>query len=659
MTPKTTLAGFGATVMLMAGVDASVLDETPLERVETVANERVEAKQIGNTVETTLPWKGEQGIKVKVDLGEPTISERLADKRKKEVITETVDFGDGGFKVDILLNEKPDTNIFCYQIEGAENYDFFYQPPLTEQEIAEGAERPEDIAGSYAVYHKTLKDHQLGKENYATGKVMHIPRPQVWEFNNEDVTKEWADLTYDERGLCVTARQEFLDKATYPVRVDPTFGYTSQGATSQTIENSIVMGRYTAPVASKGSGVHAWISLSAVPTLGKIKANIYANGSGDTDTSPTPITNGESYDEIFGVGTANPYVRSFPFITQPDFASGTAYRLAIWSQSVSGNALTYYDTSISGEYGYTDSESFGSWPNPASTTIQVDWRVSIYTSYCVEESPCGITFASPSATPSYTWTVPDTVTSAVVACWGGGGGADVISSSAGGGGGGGAFASSTVAVSAGQDWTVVVGAGGDGQTTPTAGGNSLFRFGVATATLAAGGAFANGTAGGVGGSTANSSGTVEYAGGTGGNGNTTGDVGGGGGGAAGPNAAGGNGAAGASSIGGGGGGANNGASGNGSGVTGGTGANGGGNGGNGGNAAAGSVGVAGENGGGGGGGGDDTFSGGHGGFPGGGGGGAEVFSGTSGDGAPGQCTITYTITASGDPSPADNFWDDM
>jgi hypothetical protein len=287
MTPKTTLAGFGATAMLIAGVDASTLNETPLERLETIANERVEAKQIGNIVETTLPWKGEQGIKVKVDLGEPTISERLADKRKKEVITETVDFGDGGFKVDILLNEKPDTNIFCYQIEGAENYDFFYQPPLTEQEIVEGAERPEDIAGSYAVYHKTLKDHQLGKENYATGKVMHIPRPQVWELNNEQATKEWAELSYtEEKGLCVTARQEFLDKAKYPVRIDPTFGYTTAGASSDYSTGDSIWGKLATSIENGTiTSISYYGSIGATAGNQNTKGGLYL-ASDDTILSP-------------------------------------------------------------------------------------------------------------------------------------------------------------------------------------------------------------------------------------------------------------------------------------------------------------------------------------------------------------------------------------
>lgn len=235
MKPSRTIVGIIAgTSLVMGGVDASSLKEVPLERVEMVAENRVEAKQIGNIVETTLPWKDQAGLKVKVDLGEPTLAEKVKDKRKKEVITETVTDFDGGFKVDILLTEKPTTNRFCYTIEGAENYDFFYQPPLTEQEKANGSSRPPEIEGSYAVYHKTLKNHVIGQENYATGKVMHIPRPQVWELGNEEATKQWADLSYENGQLCVTAPQDFLDNADYTngVRIDPTFGYTTIGATS-------------------------------------------------------------------------------------------------------------------------------------------------------------------------------------------------------------------------------------------------------------------------------------------------------------------------------------------------------------------------------------------------------------------------------------------
>ncbi len=235
MDPKKIGAGIlGTTALVFGGVDASKLDEQPIERIETVAGYTVEAKQVENRVETSFPWKDQPAIKVVYDMGQPTLAEKFKDKRKKEVVTEAVNFGDGGFKVDILLDEKPDTNVFCYAIQGAENYDFFYQPPLTEQEIAEGASRPPEIDGSYAVYHKTLKNHQIGKENYATGKVMHIPRPQVWSMSDTE-TKVWADMNYDNGNLCVTVPQDFLDKAEYPVRVDPTFGYTSVGASNLSV----------------------------------------------------------------------------------------------------------------------------------------------------------------------------------------------------------------------------------------------------------------------------------------------------------------------------------------------------------------------------------------------------------------------------------------
>src|SRR3990167_308868 len=99
------------------------------------------------------------------------------------------------FDIDFTLDKKPDTNVFEYKIEGAEEFDFFYQPALTQQEIDEGAERPENVIGSYAVYHKTKANHRIGGTNYATGKAFHIYRPKVIDANGAEV---WAKLSYDE-----------------------------------------------------------------------------------------------------------------------------------------------------------------------------------------------------------------------------------------------------------------------------------------------------------------------------------------------------------------------------------------------------------------------------------------------------------------------------
>jgi len=228
------------------------------------------------------------------------------------------------------------------------------------------------------------------------------------------------------------------------------------------------------------------------------------------------------------------------------------------------------------------------------------------------------------------WVVPAGVTSAIVACWGGGGGGgDGLSGDGGGGAGGGAFASSTItSLVEGTQYTIYIGAGGGRATadggTGVDGENSSF---ATTTVVAAGGKGGPGglVGGGAGGTIADSTGQTEYAGGSGGAGVDAADKGGGGGGAGGPHGAGGDGldAGGAG------------------------GAGDAGSGGAGGAGGAPNPGADHVNGGGGGGGGGNGTAGGDAGAPGGGGGGGEVnYGSTDGDGAGGQCTVTYTVPVS-------------
>jgi len=386
---KATAAGLGITAIISGGIDASVLNEKPLERIETIANERVEAKQIENRVETTFPWKDQNGFKVVYDMGEPTIPERLADKRRSEVIAEVVDFGDGGFKVDILLNEKPDTNRFCYLIEGHENYDFFYQPELTKEEIEQGAERPEDIVGSYAVYHKELKNHKTGAENYATGKVMHIPHPQVWELNDEENTKEWAELSYDEKdgSLCVTVPQDFLDKAVYPVRVDPTFGYTSIGGTAIKIAdhndgNMQDTGAFTLSESGDVTKLTAYAYESTFYSNGDDSGWIYSDSAGYPYSlqGETPV----STHLTTSLGW-----RDFTFSSALSVSSAK-YWLGI--SSLSGDAYIRGDTTggeaVSMHYSYGTTFSAGSAPATfPSGHLPTTYTISIYATYTADAPP--------------------------------------------------------------------------------------------------------------------------------------------------------------------------------------------------------------------------------------------------------------------------------
>jgi len=330
-------------------------------------------RQVDTVVEAKAPWKGEEGITVQYDLGQPTLAENLRDRRREEVIYERVDFGDGGFKIDVLLSEKPDTNRFCYAIEGHEQYDFFYQPPLTAEEIAGGAYRPPEIEGSYAVYHKTLKNHEIGKENYATGKVLHIPRPQVWEIGNED-NKVWADLSYVDGELCVTAPQDFIDNADYTngVRIDPTFGYTTAGASNLSYSATTAWANNsTAPEAGTITSISASVSASAVGS--DLAVAVYA----DSSTNPTALLAQDTGN--VAVGTSQAWVTAN--ISQ-SITGGVTYHLAGWFNGGCGcSTRIYYDAGTK-TISEKNSLSFETWADPFSRTNSfANFNLSIYATY--------------------------------------------------------------------------------------------------------------------------------------------------------------------------------------------------------------------------------------------------------------------------------------
>ncbi|MGE5041461.1 MAG: Hint domain-containing protein [Candidatus Levyibacteriota bacterium] len=150
------------------------------------------------------------------------------------------------FEFDIVLHQKPETNIFTYNID-TEGLDFLYQPPLTEEEKDQGLYRPENVVGSYAVYKsgsKSLYASQEEAQKYQTGKVFHIYRPKIidskgnWTWGVLDIDKNKSQLS-------IAIDQKWLDTASYPVTVDPTFGYTTQGASTIDVGNTIRGSHFT------------------------------------------------------------------------------------------------------------------------------------------------------------------------------------------------------------------------------------------------------------------------------------------------------------------------------------------------------------------------------------------------------------------------------
>ncbi|MGQ9624290.1 MAG: hypothetical protein ACUVT9_02850 [Candidatus Bathycorpusculaceae bacterium] len=154
----------------------------------------------------------------------------------------------GGLEFEIILKTKPPVNTFTLPFQ-SQNLLFYFQPPLTQRfkpedcivlsetfaRLKDGREirRPINVVGSYAVYHATRTNihySQTDAEKYKVGKAFHIYRPMAKDNVGNNV---WCDLNIDEAEgvLTITVPQEFLDKAVYPIVVDPTFGYTTKGGT--------------------------------------------------------------------------------------------------------------------------------------------------------------------------------------------------------------------------------------------------------------------------------------------------------------------------------------------------------------------------------------------------------------------------------------------
>lgn len=355
---------------------AQVYEITKLSAIPEAGKNKIELSKTESKV-TLKKWDDEVALgirygKIKAQGSRAFLTNRVEWKGAKEELhayplPAREGMEDGGFEIEVVLNEKPDTNVFEFAIDGAENLDFFYQPALTLKEIAEGASQPDNVIGSYAVYHKTKANHRTGSTNYATGKAFHIYRPKAIDVNG---TEAWAELAYVNGVLTVTVPQKFLDEAMYPVKIDPTFGYTTIGGTNSFF-GSPATARFTSPENGDITSIttHTRTNGAAEGELGNA---IYS----DSSASPTNKLAEDS-------GNFSP----IPGVTDPQWVStnisytmtgGVDYHLAIWG---SVNRYIYHDVGGAAQENHQTGQTFETWPDPFNETGSNAWNVSIYATY--------------------------------------------------------------------------------------------------------------------------------------------------------------------------------------------------------------------------------------------------------------------------------------
>lgn len=360
--------------------------DTGSELVTYVKGNAVVIDKTSPTVALTK-WGGKEVLQISVGSGNTTSDtvgltdkiENQIDSKQTVVMEPTED----GFNIDIRLAALPDSNVFTYQLTGWEDLDFFYQPPLNEEVQPKGdictatecthdgvltASRAENIVGSYAVYSKHT-NHLFGETNYETGKLGHIYRPLISDSNGQTT---WGTLNYDNGLLSVTVPQEFLDSAVYPVLVDPTFGYSTVGATGAFDQSDLCVG-FTSPETGNISSISSYGDHS----FGDF-TTIHAMYS-DSGNSPTNLLAQDN-------GVPVTITSSAFFSTNVSYSmlGSTIYWICEWNNG--GNTFTKYDTGTTGQNAQNTGAAYPTWPSPFNEVFNLDRVYSIYATYTVAAS---------------------------------------------------------------------------------------------------------------------------------------------------------------------------------------------------------------------------------------------------------------------------------
>jgi hypothetical protein len=302
--------------------------DNPKDRIEVEIGDSKDSSKIYPQAKV-MRWNNEVNLSVRYqgkEASEEVVSSKddkvVWESAKEEVhIYEKPDVGeDGGLELEILLKEKPKSNVFEFSIQ-TKGLDFFYQPELTEKEKDEGATRPENVVGSYAVYHKEKQGNYPDIE-YKTGKFCHIYRPKVTDAKGNEV---WGELNIDvdSKLLTVTVDEKWLEKAVYPVIIDPTFGYASVGSSWQNL-NFLRGSEFTS-----GSGIdsvtdiESYVKLddSGLPSDG-IQMGMWTDGGAYVSNSAS--------DEIT-VNSTSASWKSFEYSFAPSISDSTDYFLCLAS----------------------------------------------------------------------------------------------------------------------------------------------------------------------------------------------------------------------------------------------------------------------------------------------------------------------------------------
>lgn len=280
----------------------------------------------------------------------------------------------GAFEFDAIIRARPISGRYFFPFDiRSQGLRFSYQPELMAEEISMGAERPDSVVGSYAVYRSdgvrgVIKYADGSVNRYGTGKVCHIYTPKVWDASGDTI---WGFIEIDTilQRMRIGADSTWMANATYPVTIDPQFGNTDIGASTLGL-----------------SGYSGVVQVTMAATEGQVLDSVVFNGWGDTD--PTSTAYGGIYEDDGGpgpgvLGEGDITGITITWLSQQWYQCPMAGTYALtseetyWLAFYSDAWACKYDASGAGEYKVTSS-----WPDPyGAPYASGEYDLSIYGVY--------------------------------------------------------------------------------------------------------------------------------------------------------------------------------------------------------------------------------------------------------------------------------------
>jgi hypothetical protein len=352
-----------------------------------------------NEVNLSVRYKDDSKVETVVETKEDVV-EWVKPDREVHIYEKPEIAEDGGLEIEVVLKEKPISNVIEFSIE-TKGLEFFYQPELEDSEVEGMVERerismeeakrrcrPENVVGSYAVYYKDTPANYVGGKEYKAGKMCHIYRPKVADAKGNEI---WGELNVDVDNnlLTVTVDEEWLERAIYPVIVDPTFGYTTAGSSSAVVYSASIYPWYgslfTSTEAGSATSLSVYIKSASTGFRYNVKGTIVLHS--DLTIIANGVGGGASYNS-----TAQWITSSFS--TSPSLTTSTDYVLSVvWENTHFASMCythMYYDEGDENQGHFETDNNYSSPTDPSGITHDSN-KYSIYATYTASASgPTGV-----------------------------------------------------------------------------------------------------------------------------------------------------------------------------------------------------------------------------------------------------------------------------